>query len=167
MLRYRTQLNILLGIGVNHFAQQFSKLGSMFCFFKSKSFICFSDLGITLPVGLTAHRQIHTNLCAFTGKVLAQTFHNFRVYTGSYADSMLVSPHKTLCFLLLKFRSRRFTLWAKLWRLFSGKNVSTNRTNESFHFWILLLHFYDWQPYSYWLRIIIYYTSRQIATVFR
>ena len=59
-----SHFQVLLGAVGNDFAQQFSELGSVFCFFKSDAFISFCNFRIAFTIGYTGHTQLHTKFGA-------------------------------------------------------------------------------------------------------
>jgi hypothetical protein len=64
----------------------------MFGFFPSDALVGFCHFGITFAVGLTTHRQIHSNFVAFSGKMCLQTFQHFGINALSNTKSVLVGP---------------------------------------------------------------------------
>ncbi len=52
-------------------------------------------LGITLTVGLTAHRQIHAHFGAFAAEVILQALPDLGVATFGHADHVLVDKGQT------------------------------------------------------------------------
>ena len=63
----------------------------MLCLFPSVTLESLSNLWITLTVCLTAHSQIHTNLCALTIKVGSKIFDNLRVTTLCNTNHVLLN----------------------------------------------------------------------------
>ena len=89
---FDSQLQILLGVGIYAFSEEFRELCGVFCLFKGYSFVRFRDFRISLSVGLAAHCKVHSNFRAFAGEVCAQAFDNFRVESGGDSYFVFVSP---------------------------------------------------------------------------
>ena len=61
------------------------------------------DLGVSLPVRLAAHGQIHPHLRAFAGEVKPEAFQNPRIAILRHTNHMLIGPGQLSCHLLLEF----------------------------------------------------------------
>ncbi|MPN16405.1 hypothetical protein SDC9_163745 [bioreactor metagenome] len=134
MLGRSAQFKILLGISINNLAQQLCKLCSMLCLFKGVLGKGSRNFRITLTIGLTAHRKIHTNLGAFAGEVAAQSLQNLGVTIFSNTDLVLICKYKTLFCNLVKLTGGYLTLRTELRGLVTFMNITTNATDKFFHF---------------------------------
>ena len=83
---------VLLGGVGDDFAQQFSKLCCVLCFFPSGLFPIQTDLRIAFAMGHASHSQIHTHFGAFAFKVGAQVSLDVFGDIGSDADDVFRSP---------------------------------------------------------------------------
>lgn len=87
-----TLLEVCFGVPY-YVAEQLSKLGSVLCLFPCVTLESVSYLWVTLTVSLTAHGQIHTNLCALAIEVSVEVLYHFfvnAVFLG-YTDNMLLN----------------------------------------------------------------------------
>ena len=98
----------------------------MLSLFKSNALIRFGNLGISFPVCLAAHSQIHAYFGAFAGKVFAQSLYYFSVYSVNNAYLMLCSPAHRPLFHLIEFRSGSIALRTPLWGIRTFKGVTAN-----------------------------------------
>ena len=82
-----------VGLGVpDHLADQFGELRGVLGLLPGVTFVSLGDLGITLAVGLTAHRQIHAHLGALAHEMILETFPKF--LAGALAVADLVYRHE-------------------------------------------------------------------------
>ena len=91
-LRFNAQFEVLFRVGADAFAEEFGELRRVFGLFKRDSLVCFRDFRISLPVGLPAHRQIHSDFCALAREIRAQPFDDFLVEAGGDADFVFIGP---------------------------------------------------------------------------
>ncbi len=87
-----TEFQVLLGVRIDDFAQEFSKLGGMFSFFESDTLVSFGHFRESFAVRLATHRKVHAHFGTFSSKVLAQSLHHFGIQTLSDTDLVLVCP---------------------------------------------------------------------------
>ena len=113
----------------------------MLRFLKSSGLVVLCNFRIAFSCSLTGHCQVHANLGALALEVLTQTLEDLRINTFCYTDSVLVSPSNLSAYLLLKFGSRRFALWAEFRWSLSCINIATNFANPFFHDTFSSLHF--------------------------
>ena len=83
------ELEVLLGAGGDHLAEQLSELGGVLRLFPGVALVSLGDLGIAIALGLTGHRQIHADLGALTHEVVAQTLNDALIETLGGADDVL------------------------------------------------------------------------------
>ena len=101
------KFQVLLGVGIDDFAQEFCKLGSMFSFFESDALVSFSHFRESFAVRLTAHRKVHAHFGTFTREIFTEALHHFGIQALSDTDLVFVSPDNLPC-------SRRFHLFEEL-----------------------------------------------------
>lgn len=102
-----------VGLGIPyHFANQFAELGSMLSLFPCIALESLGNFGIAFAVGLTAHGQIHTYLCALTVEVFLQALHNLFGATLSHAQFVSSYKFQALFLEFLELRSGNSTLRA-------------------------------------------------------
>lgn len=78
-----------VGLGVpDAVAEEFSKFGGVFGFFKGVALEGFSDFGVTFAVGLTRHCEVHAHFGAFTVEVRGEVFDHLLVAAFGNADFM-------------------------------------------------------------------------------
>ena len=127
-LRRDADGKVFLGGGGNNFAQQLGKLCCVLRLFKGDALVSFSNLGEAFAIRLTAHRQVHTDLGALAGEVLAQTLDDFGIQTLGNADAMLVRPLDLVFFQQIELGRRCVAVRAELRSLIARMNVTANRT---------------------------------------
>ena len=89
------------------------------------------NLGISLAVGLTAHRQVHSHLAALAREMRAQTFQHFRIDALGHADHMFVGPRHGLALdHFLEFRAGLLALRAKFGSFLSLIHVTAYGTDK-------------------------------------
>ena len=124
-LCFNTHFQILLcGIG-NNFSEEFCELGSMLSLFMSSLFIVQADFRISLAESDSGHCQIHTDLRALASEVCLQVLDDFRIYTLSDADNVLICPSGVLIH-LVELRSRCAALRTFFRSLWSFIDITTN-----------------------------------------
>jgi len=79
------------GVG-NNFAEEFSKLCSVFCFFVSCLFPVETDFRIAFAVCNASHCKVHTYFGAFAFKVSLKACDDVSVYALSYAYNVFSCP---------------------------------------------------------------------------
>ena len=108
-----------VGLGIpDYVTKQLSELGSMLSLLPGIALEGIGHLGITLAIGLTAHRQIHTYLGALARKVGIEILDHFLVnaiFLGNTDDMLLYELDASSFFNeLLELRSRNTALWTTL-----------------------------------------------------
>ena len=130
---FSAHLEVGFGVGSDDFAEEFSELGGMFSFFESVTLIGFRDFRIAFAFSLTAHRKVHTNFGALSGKVFAKTFDDFSVFNFAVADRVNGGVTGRGGFgLFLEFGSRSSTLRTLSRSGVAFINVTTNFADELF-----------------------------------
>ena len=129
-LGVHTHLQVLLGAVGEHLAQQLGKLSSMLSLLKGVTLPSLGDLGIALPVGHTAHGQVHANLAALTVEVGAQALDHILGDVLGNAHHMLGDIG--VLALLHKLVLGCLADGAELRSLTLG-NITTDGANELFH----------------------------------
>ena len=103
----------------------------MFCLLPRVTLERLGNFGISLAVGLTAHRQVHAHFAALAGKMRSQTLEHLFVYAFGHADHMFIGPRQRFSFdHFLKFRRGLFTLRTKFGSCIPFVNITANRTNK-------------------------------------
>ena len=103
----------------------------------------FGHLGITLAVGLTAHRKVHAHLGAFAHEMVFETLHDFGIRTFCHTQNMLVYERKTAVLFLdfNEFACRNTAHGAFLGSCGTLMDITAYRTSEflvhNFPFYLL------------------------------
>src|SRR5699024_2675823 len=91
VLGSNTHFKILFRTVRYHFAEKLCKLRRMLSLFKRITLICLGNLGITLPVGYSAHGKVHPYLHAFAVEIGAKPLNDLTVHALCRSDNMLAS----------------------------------------------------------------------------
>ena len=123
-----------VGLGVpNHVTEKFCELGCMLSLLPCITTEGFSNFGIALTVGLTAHGQILANFRALTLPVCIEVLNHFLIYAIFLGDADHVLLNKleatSLFNELLELRSGNSTLWTTLGWRWALMNITANGAN--------------------------------------
>lgn len=90
------------------------------------------DLRIALTLGLTAHREIHSDLRALTVEMILETLDNFLVLYTAVTDVVLAGPLRLAALILdLNELARRGVALRTLCRrVLAFVNITANQTSE-------------------------------------
>ncbi len=148
-----TKFQVLFGIRIDHFAQKFSELGSVFSFFESDALVSFSNFRESFAVCLTAHRKVHAHFGTFSRKVLAESLHHFGIQALSDTDFVFVSPDNLPCRRLFdlfeELALRCMALRAFIRSFRTHVDVTANFANPD-------LHIFSFPLSGFWFRNSLY-----------
>jgi len=88
---------------------------------------------LALPVGLSAHCQVHPHFGALALEVGTQPLEHLRVHVLDHTDSMLVGPSHVTFDPLGEFLPHSAALWAFLRGSVALVNITTYGTNPFLH----------------------------------
>ena len=120
-----------VGLGVpDDLAEEFGDAGGVVGLLEGIALECLGDLGIALAFRLAAHREVHSDLGAFTCKVVVETLHDLFILDLSVTELVLAGPVQALFLDLDEFLRLCAADRALCGRSITLVDVSTNKTSE-------------------------------------
>ena len=124
----RGGLHVRLKLGT----EKLGELGGVLRLFESVPLERLGDLRIALTLGLTAHREIHSDLRALSVEMILETLDNFFVLYTAVTDVVLAGPLwlAALILDLYELARRSVALRALCRRVLAFVNITANQTSE-------------------------------------
>ena len=122
-----------VGLGVpDYVSEKLGELGGVLSFLESVPLEGLRDLRIALTLGLTAHREIHSDLRALSVEMILETLDNFFVLYTAVTDVVLAGPLwlAALILDLYELARRSVALRALCRRVLAFVNITANQTSE-------------------------------------
>ena len=122
-----------VGLGVpDYVSEKLGELGCVLRLFESVPLEGLRDLRIALTLGLTAHREIHSDLRALSVEMILEALDNFLVLYTAVTDVVLAGPLwlAALILDLYELARRSVALRALCRRVLAFVNITANQTSE-------------------------------------
>ena len=95
-------LEVCLG-GPDNLSEKLGELGGVLCLLKGIAPECGGDSGIALAVCLAAHGKVHSNFCALSVEVVAESLHDFSVFYNAVLKVVLAGEAFVIVLDLFEF----------------------------------------------------------------
>ena len=122
-----------VGLGVpDNVSEKLGELGGVLSLLEGVPLERLGDLRIALTLGLTAHREIHSDLRALSVEMILEALDNFLVLYTAVTDVVLAGPLwlAALILDLNELACRSVALRALCWRVLAFVNITANQTSE-------------------------------------
>lgn len=122
-----------VGLGVpDYVSEKLGELGCVLRLFESVPLEGLRDLRIALTLGLTAHREIHSDLRALSVEMILEALDNFLVLYTAVTDVVLAGPLRLAALILdlYELARRSVALRALCRRVLAFVNITANQTSE-------------------------------------
>ena len=128
---FRHHSLVQVGLGVpDNLSEELGELGCVLSLLESVALEGIGNFRVSLALRLAAHRQVHSNLGAFSVEVVTQALHYFLVFYDSVFEVVLTGPVEAVVHYFNEFFFLCAALGTELGRVLSFIYVTANETSE-------------------------------------
>ena len=128
---FRHHSLVQVGLGVpDNLSEELGELGCVLSLLESVALEGIGNFRVSLALRLAAHCQVHSNLGAFSVKVVTQALHYFLVFYYTVLEVVLTGPVEAVVHYFNEFFFLCAALGTELGRVLSFIYVTANETSE-------------------------------------